>query len=153
MLSTVKVLPKFQDSRHWPALSQWWVNCELELKNGQSTGRAYRLSHFSHRDWSCRGHVAIMDWSRGWSYTDHVTDHALITCLIMNWALAWSCTYHVAHHALNSQLIIPWSQSWSYTDYVTVHALITWLILHCSCGWSCTDYLVDHTLITLLIMN
>ena len=52
-------------------------------------------------------HSFLPLWSRGWSYSDHVAVHALIT---------W--------------LIILSSWSWSYTDHVTVHALITWLVMH-----------------------
>ena len=37
-----------------------------------------------------------MHWSRGWSYTAHVTDHALNTWL--------SCTEYVAEHALEKVL-------------------------------------------------
>ena len=42
-----------------------------------------------------------MHWSRDWSCTDHVTDHAQITWLIMH----WSCGYH----ALLTWLIMQWS--------------------------------------------
>ena len=38
--------------------------------------------------------------SRGWSCTDHVADHALITLEIMPWSRGWSCTLHVPDHAL-----------------------------------------------------
>ena len=37
-------------------------------------------------------HVALMHWSRGWSYSAHLTHHAHITFL--------SCTAHVARHGM-----------------------------------------------------
>ena len=103
-----------------------------------------------------------MHWSRGWSCTDHVTDHALITWLIMHWSRGyhalmtwlimhlsydWSCPDHVA--------ILHSSLGWSYThlgtdralikvlsciDYMTPHALITWMIIHWSCDRHCSDH-------------
>ena len=33
------------------------------------------ITHLS-RDITCTDHVALMHWSRGWSYTAHVSDHA-----------------------------------------------------------------------------
>ena len=71
---------------------------------------------------------ALITWlsmhcSRGWSYTDHMIDHALITWI--------SCTNHVTDHAL-----ITWL---SCTDHVADHALVMWLIMHWSRAWSYTD--------------
>ena len=59
-------------------------------------------------------HLSIMHWTHGWSCTDHVADHALITWL--------SCPDHVADHALITSI--------SCTDHMTAHALITWMIIH-----------------------
>ena len=36
--------------------------------------------------------LLTMHWSRGWSYTVHVSDHALITWLIIHCSRNWSCT-------------------------------------------------------------
>ena len=44
----------------------------------------------------------VIHWSRSWSCTDNVTDHALITWL--------SCTTHVAEHALMTWLFGHWSR-------------------------------------------
>ena len=63
-----------------------------------------------------------LSWS--WSYTDHVTLHALIAWLIMHWSRGWSCT-----------------------DHMPDHTLITWVIMHSSRAWSCTDYVAEHALI------
>ena len=60
-----------------------------------------------------------MHWLRGWSYTDHVTNHALITWLIMH------CSR--CYHSLITWLSCHWSRDWSYTDHVADHALIPWL--------------------------
>ena len=107
--------------------------------------------------WPCTDHVAghtlftwlimhwlIMCWSRGYhalitclSWTDHVTNHELITQV--------SCTDHVADHTLFTLLIMHWSGGY--------HALVTWLVIHWSRAWSCTDYVTDHALITWLIMH
>ena len=110
----------------------------------------------------------IMKWSRGWSYSAHVTDHAHITWL--------SCTDHVAimhwYHALITWLITHVSRDRSCTDHVAImhwsrfyHALITWLcinwtrtcsytvyvaIMHWSSGWSYSAPETDHALITWL---
>ena len=116
-----------------------------------------------------------MHWSRGWSCTDHVTDHALITWLIMHWSrgyhalitwlvihgsCAWSCTDYMTDHALNTWLIMHWSRGY--------HALLTWLIMQWSCSYDvpvrwliihplgdgpCTDHVADHTLISCLVMH
>ena len=50
-----------------------------------------------------------MHWSRDWSCTDHVTDHAQITWLIMQWSRDWSCSDHVAIivNILKLQVTIP----------------------------------------------
>jgi len=77
---------------------------------------------------SCTDHVAdhtlftclTMHWSRGWSYTAHVTDHALITWL--------SCTEYVAEHALFTWLITHLSRDITCTDHVA--------LMHWSRGWS-----------------
>ena len=53
-----------------------------------------------------------MHWSRDWSCTDHVTDHAQITWLIMHWSRGY--------HSLLRWLIMQWSRSY--------HVLVTWLI-------------------------
>ena len=81
--------------------------------------------------------LAIMPWSRGWSYSD--------TWLIMHTWRAWSCTDNVADHALITKLIIHWSLS--------VHSLIMFLNMQWSRGWSCTDHVADHALITWKIMH
>ena len=52
-----------------------------------------------------------MHWSRDWSCTDHVTDHAQITWLIMHWSRVY--------HTLLTWLIMQWSRSY--------HVLVTWL--------------------------
>ena len=41
-----------------------------------------------------------MHWSRNWSGTYHLADHALITWLIIHWSRDWSCTDHMTDHAL-----------------------------------------------------
>ena len=43
-----------------------------------------------------------MHWSRDWSCTDHVTDHALIMWMIMHWSRGY--------HALLTWLIMQWSR-------------------------------------------
>ena len=85
-------------------------------------------------------------WSRAWSCTDHVADHALITWLIMHWSRVWSCTDHVARmhcsrgwSCNDHAATMYWSHDWSCTDHVTDHALITWL--------SCTTNVADHAMI------
>ena len=77
-----------------------------------------------------------MPWTRGWSYTDHVTAHALITSLIMNWSRDLAC----------SDLVSEWC--WSCTDHVADHTEIQWLIMHWSRRWSCTDHVIDQELIS-----
>ena len=124
---------------------------------------------------SCSGQVAIMHWSRGWSGTDHVTNHAVITSL--------SCNDLEIAHALIIWMITHWSRDRSCTEHVTDHALITWLSctnhvadleqiswlimqwsrryhalisrlrMHWSYGWSHTDHVTDHALNTWLIMH
>ena len=41
-----------------------------------------------------------MHLSFGWSCTDHVADHTLITWLIVHWSRGWSCTDLEADHTL-----------------------------------------------------
>ena len=82
-----------------------------------------------------------MHWTRGWSYTDHVSSHALITWLHMHWARnyrQWSGGYH----ALIKCLIMQCSCESGYTNDVAImhwsrvyHALNTWLIIN----WSATS--------------
>ena len=86
---------------------------------------------------ACTSHVAIMHWSRGWSYTDHVTDHAQITWL--------SCTDYLIVHAINTWMIMHLSRGWSCTNHIADHELITWL----SMQWS----RVGMVLIMWLIMS
>ncbi|MDI3349727.1 hypothetical protein DCBHLPFO_00637 [Mycoplasmopsis arginini] len=95
-----------------------------------------------------------MHWSRNWSFTDHVADHALNTWLIMHRSRDWSCTDHVAimhcsrgWSCSDHAATMYWSHDWSCTDHVIDHALITWLIMHSSCDWSCADHVWCHTLI------
>ena len=80
---------------------------------------------------SCNDHVATIYWSRDWSCTDHVNDHALFPRLIMYWSRDWSRTDHVA--------IMLCSRGWSCSDHV---ATMYW-----SREWSCTDHVIDHALI------
>ena len=62
--------------------------------------------------------ICWMHWSRGWSCTDHLEDHALITWLITHSSCAWSCTDHLADNALITKLIIHWSHYCACTDHV-----------------------------------
>ena len=90
-----------------------------------------------------------MHWPRGWSCTDHVPDHTVITRLHMHW--------HVADHALIMKLIIHWSPDCACTHHVADDTVITWLTMHWSHSYhalnpwlSCTDPMADHALITWL---
>ena len=99
-----------------------------------------------------------MHWSRGWSYTNHVTDRALITWLIIHWYRDWAWTdhmivkwsvhaqsrYHVdiMHLSRACHTLIPWlSMNWSL-DY---HVVITWL--------NGADHVTDHVLIMFAIIH
>ena len=93
-----------------------------------------------------------MHWSRGWFYTVHLSDHALITWLIIHCSRSWSCTDYVAimqcsrgwscnDHVANMY----WSRDWSCNGNVIDHALITWLIMHWLRGY--------HALLTWLILQ
>ena len=109
------------------------------------------------RDWSCTDHVYIMHWSHDCPCSEHVDDHTLIMWQIMQWSRGY--------HALIKWLIILcywnwscndhvatmyWSGEWSCTDHLIDHALISWLIMHCTRDWSCTDHMTHHALISWL---
>ena len=85
-----------------------------------------------------------MHLSFGWTCTDHVADHTLITWLIMHWSHNWSCTDHMAHQppdqCVMSHVILHWSHGSSRTDPVADHTRITWLIMYRSRGWSYADH-------------
>ena len=66
-----------------------WLSCtEYVAEHALFT---WLITHLS-RDITSTDHVALMHWSRGWSYSAHVTHHAHITFL--------SCTAHVARHGM-----------------------------------------------------
>ena len=94
----------------------------------------------------------ITHLSRGWSCTNHMAEHELITWLSMQWSRVWMVlimwlikNWSRGYNALITWLRMHWSCGWSYTDDVTDQALITWLIIHWSRGY--------HALITWLHMH
>ena len=94
----------------------------------------------------CNDHVADLALITKLSYTDHMTDHALITWLHMHWSRncrQWSRGYH----ALLMWLSMPWQGSYyalltclSWTEHMADHTLITWLHMPWSRDWWCTDH-------------
>ena len=88
------------------------------------------IGHWSHGS-SCTDHVFIRQWSvtdRHWSWDCARTDHVAL----MHWwrdcacTDGWSGTDHMAHHALITCL--SGNDQWlTGADHGTVHALITWL--------------------------
>ena len=96
----------------------------------------------------------ILHWTRGWSYTDHGTAHALITWLQMHWSRSYhalitclSWTEHMADHTLITWLPMHYSRDCKCTDHVVVgndHVAI----MHWSGGWSCTAHVTEHALTT-----
>ena len=90
-----------------------WLSCTDHVAIMQWSRGYHAQITWLFMQWTHSYHILvtwlIMHWSRGWSCTDHVTDHALITWL--------SCTDHLAGHTLITCL--------SCTDPVTKHEMIT----------------------------
>ena len=100
----------------WLFATPWIAarRCSLSITTSRSSLKLTSIKSVMPSSHLILCHVAIMHWSPGWSCTDHVTDHALITWL--------SCTDNLAGHTL-----ITWL---SCTDHLAGHTLITCLVMH-----------------------
>ena len=84
------------------------IRCDLVPKQWQHVRNYYSSElfrmkyeiHFLQWNVLCWYIGKRLDWSHGWSCTDHVADHALITWLIIHSSHVWPCTDHVADHTL-----------------------------------------------------
>ena len=80
-----------------PAMQEAWFDPWVRKIPGEGHGNPLQYSLLENSMdrgawWAILITKLIIHWSRGWSYTDQLIDHALITCL--------ACTEHVADHTM-----------------------------------------------------